>query len=249
MKKFSEMSLVSFVAKLSPWVAPIPSSFFVARSCYLHLELPLTITIVIGFVIESLGLTSIHTFLLLQNWNFTKKKNEPKAPVGYAVIMVLVYLFSTISLSIFLETTHIFIKFVPALFPILAIVGSFNIALLSQHEFRVKSTQLEHQELKAERQLRRQQRMADNSNSPYKNLSKMGLTYNSLDIANQARKDKKTRTLDAILDIIQDNPEICVSDIARTIGRSRQTIYNYLSTLEDNGKVLRTENGFGISIN
>jgi hypothetical protein len=73
-------NVVRWISTVTPWVAPIPSAFFVAHSAMCHLGTPLSIALVLAAVIELLGLTSVHTWLRLSNWNLSRRKSDPGAP-------------------------------------------------------------------------------------------------------------------------------------------------------------------------
>jgi predicted transcriptional regulator len=247
--KNPEIELVYSVAKLSPWIAPIPSSFFVARACLNDLDLPLIMAILIGFVIESLGLTSIHTCLVLQNWNLTKRKTDPNAPLSLAIALVFVYLFTTIGLSVFLDTSKELVKFAPALFPMLSVVGSFNITLLSQQKHREMSVQNQRFEMQFERQQRKQLKLSNVANNIDTGLSNLEKTDNSLVIANRTRKERRLQIMEKILDVLTDEPTIGITDLSRKIGRSRQSVYNYIQELENGGKIHKNNDGFVVESN
>jgi hypothetical protein len=45
-----EKSIVRKVAKLAPWLAPVPSAFLVTRSGMVHLDLPLVVAVVVAAI-------------------------------------------------------------------------------------------------------------------------------------------------------------------------------------------------------
>ena len=47
-----EKNAVRIVAKLSPWLAPFPSAWFVGRSAMLHLGLPWPVAMVVAAIID-----------------------------------------------------------------------------------------------------------------------------------------------------------------------------------------------------
>ena len=98
-----ERTLVKLVAKTSPWLAPLPSGYFVSRAAQSHLELPLAMAVIIGLIIELLGITSVHIWLWLSDWNINKRKRDPEAPANVAVFLGCVYLVATIGLTVMLE--------------------------------------------------------------------------------------------------------------------------------------------------
>ena len=94
-----ERSAVKLVAKTAPWLAPVPSAYFVARSGMAHLALPLPVAIVVAAIIETLGLATVHTALWAYNWNETKRQSDPAAPFGLAVALGGVYVVATLGLD------------------------------------------------------------------------------------------------------------------------------------------------------
>jgi hypothetical protein len=111
-----ERNLVKWVAKLSLWLAPIPSGYFVAQASRAHLTIPVPIAIIIGFIIEFLGIASVHTWLWLMNWNATKRKRDPQTPANLAILMGSTYIVTTIGLTVVLEIFPQFSSFAPAIF-------------------------------------------------------------------------------------------------------------------------------------
>ena len=114
-----EKNAVKIVAKLSPWLAPFPSAYFVARSAMVHLALPLPVAVVVAVIIETLGLATVHTALWAHDWNAHKRKTDPVAPVGLAIILGSVYVTATLGLVVFLEVWPALALYAPALFPAL----------------------------------------------------------------------------------------------------------------------------------
>ena len=237
-----ERSLVVLIAKLSPWLAPLPSGYFVARSSISHLELPMIIGITVGIIVEFLGIASVHTWLWLADWNSNKRKSDPEAPADVAAFLGVVYLFATISLTVLLEIVPHLSTYAPVLFPALAVVGAINLVLISQQEHREQSVKLE-------RQARNAQRIHQPTTHPYtKNvqydnqLTSTLAKVNALDAANHARKKAKHDKLDTIVDILTEHPDIGIAGLAQRIGRSRTTTYKYLEELEQTGRINR--NGY-----
>lgn len=54
----------------------------------------------------------------------------------------------------------------------------------------------------------------------------------TLDLANVSRKLSKQDALNKTLQLLADNPTLSPSEIAEQIGRSRQTVYDYLDELK-----------------
>jgi hypothetical protein len=134
--RITERNAVKFVAKLSPWLAPIPSAYFVGRSSMIHLGLPLSVACIVAAIVETLGLASVHTALWFSDWNATKRKTDPTAPTVIALALGVVYLVTTLGLIVALEVWPGLATYAPALFPFLAVVGTVNLALIASQERR-----------------------------------------------------------------------------------------------------------------
>lgn len=68
---------------------------------------------------------------------------------------------------------------------------------------------------------------------------KSTVSTGSLDQHNRKREFSKRQALDRTLQILSDNPTASPSEIAKQIGKSRQTIYDYFDELEATGKLHR----------
>jgi predicted transcriptional regulator len=235
----SERNLVKFVAKLSPWLAPLPSGFFVARASMKHLIIPMPVAIAVGVIIELLGIASVHTWLWLFDWNTNKRKSDPDAPTSYAAFLGAVYMVTTIGLTVVLEVRPDLSTFAPALFPLLAIVGAINLAMVAQQEQReitVNRERRERQEKRLSLDSVNRVSSVQNDNVHLSPLTKMDTRFST---ANAARKRRRDRILNNIIEIIENHPEIGITELARQIGRSRTTVYKYLEELEQSGQINR----------
>ncbi|MFZ5919312.1 MAG: hypothetical protein ACOYZ7_20460 [Chloroflexota bacterium] len=237
-----EKSTVKLVAKLAPWLAPFPSAFFVARASMAHLELPLFVAVVVAAILETLGLATVHTALWLSDWNAHKRKTDPNAPTLLAVALGVIYLIATMGLTVVLEVTPGLATYAPALFPVLAVVGAVNLALISQQEQREGTVKLEKAERQAKRQGDRKETRRRDDTEPTSGASKSAVLTTSLDTARQARKTKRDARLDALLTFYLDNPDAGPTDAGRHIGVSRQTVYTYLDDLRAAGRIAK-DNG------
>jgi predicted HTH transcriptional regulator len=65
------------------------------------------------------------------------------------------------------------------------------------------------------------------------------VSTNSLDTVNRKRQLSKRHALDKMLQILSHNPTATPPEIAVLIGKSRQTVYDYLDELESTGKLHR----------
>jgi hypothetical protein len=223
-----EKNAVRIVAKLSPWLAPFPSAYFVARSAIMHLALPLSVAVVVALIIETLGLATVHTALWAYDWNAHRRKTDPSAPLGLCIVLGGVYVVTTLGLVVFLEVWPLLATYAPALFPALAVVGALNLAMISRQEQREAAVELEKAKRKAQRQASRMETSAKLSEAP----SKTAVLNTSLDTARRTRRLKRDARLDALVAFYASNPEAGPTEAGRAIGVSRQTVYTYLDELE-----------------
>lgn len=134
--------MVKLIAKLSPWLAPVPSAYFVARSSMAHLDVPLTLAIIIGVVLELLGIATVHTALSLYRWNIKPAVNKEKggwekAPFQLSIVTCGVYFAAVLFLSVVLETMPHLATYAPSIFPFVAVVGAATLGIIYQHDERV----------------------------------------------------------------------------------------------------------------
>ncbi|MCX6054797.1 MAG: winged helix-turn-helix domain-containing protein [Chloroflexi bacterium] len=242
---FSEIEngLVDGIAAIGPWITPLPSAVLVANAVVKDLHWIPALGWVTAAIIESLGLTTVSTSLLLWDFNASKRKNDPGAPFLLAASLVGVYLVSTIGLTVFLDIFPELGRYAPALFPLLALVGAINLALRSGHRRRLSGIVQDRAERKAERQSSRQT-FTQPGNPVMSNLaSSMVKTDTSLDKAQAARKANLTTRMDNLLTLYLDNPRIGATEAARALNISRQTVYTYLDQLEASGRIHRNGKG------
>ena len=230
-----EKNAVRIVARLSPWLAPFPSAYFVARSAITHLALPLPVAVIVALIIETLGLATVHTALWVHDWNAHRRKTDPSAPLGLCIALGGVYVVATLGLVVFLEVWPLLATYAPALFPALAVVGALNLAMISRQEQREAAVELEKAERKAQRQTSRKDKSAKTSIA----LSKTAVLDTSLDAARRTRRVKRDARLDALVAFYASNPKAGPTEAGRAIGVSRQTVYTSLDELEAAGRIER----------
>lgn len=241
-----EKNAVRVVAKMSPWLAPFPSAYFVSRAAIVHLSLPLPVAIVVAAIIETLGLATVHTALWAYEWNAHKRKTDPNAPVGLAVALGGVYVVATLGLVVFLEVWPFLAMYAPALFPALAVVGALNLAMIARQEQREAAVEVEKVERQAWRQARRQTLRQASAVQASDRASNNAVSNVSLDAARRGRKAKRDTRLDALVTFYASNPDAGATEAGHAIGVSRQTIYAYLDELESTGRVAR--NGKSVDV-
>jgi len=245
-----EKNVIDLVAKIAPWFAPIPTAYLVGRATVVHLEWPPAIGFLAAVVIESLGLVSCATALDLYQFNQNRRKNDPPAPFGLAVIMILIYFVVAVFLTIVLDIQPDWSLVAPAIFPVLSLVGVTEIALRKNYQDRIQKIANEKADRKAERQASSSNKRQDLQGSGRASLSDMLSNNGQLDMnltrLQAGRKAKLDSRLDRLLDTFRTNPNLGISDAARLLNVSRQTIYSYLEQLEQAGKIRRSGQGIEV---
>ena len=248
--KHGERTLIKSVARLTPWFAPLPSAYFVARSSIDHLQLPLVVAIVIAVIVEFLGLTSVHTWLWLSDWNNRKRKLDPAAPSGYAMILCLVYLVTTIMLTIMLEIFSSLSTYAPALFPALALVGAFNLAMITQQDTREARVHQEREERRSERSGDRSgiKGESDQVNVQHTLTDWTGnkRSVNHLNTRQSGKKSGRETALKDLIAFYSQNPNASYSAAGRAVNRSKAWISEAVVELERRGELRRNGNGIEV---
>jgi hypothetical protein len=252
----SEEGVIDFVAKLSPWLAPLPSAFFVYQATMDHLTTWPALAVTIAIVIETLGLTTTHTALGMHAWNQTHKEQpEKQAPFVLALILALVYVVATLLLIGVLEVLPDLEHYAPAMFPLLAVVGAVNLALRSHHNTRIREEKQQASDSRLrQRQLEDEERALKHEERRIKTAAKYGMTVassvtrsgtlavaslsdtsivtpNSTLDATDSRLDMSQRQA-AIAEYLRNNDNPGASALGRMFGVDRKTIYRDLEALK-----------------
>jgi len=245
-----ESDVVDLVAKIAPWCAPIPTAYLVGRATVVHLAWPEPIGILSAAVIESLGIATCATALDLYQFNQNRRKSDPPAPFWLSVLLVSLYFAVAVILTVVLDTQPSWSAFAPAIFPVLSLAGVTVISLRKDYQKRLRQIADEKAERKAERQAskdpsrhKKQEPSKPNMSSEMTNTQLLDI---SLDRLQAGRKAKLENRIDKLLDIYRNSPELRISDAARLLNVSRQTVYSYIDQLEQSGKIHR--NGHGIEV-
>lgn len=150
-----ETTATNFVARLAPWLSPIPTAYLVGRATLIHLLWPLPVAIIAAVIIEGLGLSAINTALELREYNANRRKSDPGAPFILALALACVYFATAITLTVALDTLPTLARYAPAIFPILSLCGVTVLALRSDHKRRLEAIEADKQARKAANAARR----------------------------------------------------------------------------------------------
>lgn len=247
----AESTAVDLVARLSPWLAPLPTAYLTATATVKHLSWPTQMGAVAGVVIESLGLASVSTALELREYNATKRKSDPTAPFGLSVALAGVYFGAVTSLTVALDTIPSMATFAPLAFPILSLAGVTVLAIRRDHRRRIEAIAQQKAERRATRATRksaqkdrpaRAQRVHQGDAPEVQSSAQNGAQNGALDAVNRTRQERKAGLLSALVDAYQGDPELGATAAARLLKVHRNTIYSYTAELEQAGRISR-DNG------
>lgn len=128
-----ENMILDRVAAISPWLTSLIPVYFIVYNVLEHLTKgnniwDVAIVIVIGLVIETIGLAGVHTLIQFLNWNKTRNKTDPEAPMFLISLAVVVYVLIVISVNALLD---LFSIYNPEAMPYVKIVVTALLSLLS----------------------------------------------------------------------------------------------------------------------
>jgi hypothetical protein len=131
-------TLIDAASEIGAWLAPLPSAVSVANAAHRHLGYEPWLAFVVGAIVELLGFATTNRAADLWEYNQTRRADEPKAPFWLAGVLVVLYVVSTIALSVIADLATGVVHLLPAIFPIMALTGTINVALGRQQARRVE---------------------------------------------------------------------------------------------------------------
>jgi len=185
----------------------------------------------------------------LWEYNGSKRKSDAKAPFLLSASLVCVYLLSTIGLTILLDIFPELGRYAPAMFPLIALVGAINLALRSEHRrrlFEISQTRNGRKTVKDSCRVN----SSGNLGQEVSNLLSIDPKTDTLsDKALAVRKSNLSNRLNDLVSFYLVNPSLGATDLAKSLGVSRQTIYSYIKLLEDSGRIRRSDKGMEVTMN
>lgn len=228
LKQFIQ-ALTDIAAEVGPVLAPIPTAYAIGTSLINNLHYPAWVGIATAIAVESLGLATVNTALMLREYNASKLKSDPVAPFKLAAALIGLYLSIAVILAGLLDTAPQLAQWTPIALPFLSLPGVTVLGLRSNHRQRL--TQVA-QAADKRRKTRTENRQAD------------------LLLAQTTVKPTQGLTTDArrtqLLDIWRQGKGQVFTHLAQEFDVSRQTISNDFTTLRKAGQVKR--NGSGIEV-
>ncbi|MFC2016029.1 hypothetical protein ACFLUM_03765, partial [Chloroflexota bacterium] len=224
------------------------------------------VAVIAAAIIETLGLSTVHTALWLSDYNAHKRKIDPSAPTWIAIALGAAYMVATVGLVVVLEVWPWLSTYAPALFPLLAVVGTVNLAIIAQQERREASIEAQKAEQRATQRARRLSKKTSktavqeasrqlagtalvNAQDPVQYAQNTVMDTGgmpNLDAVNVSRQKRKAQLLDTLLDIYRNDPSAGATGISRQLGIGRSTVYHYQAELQAAGKVRK--NGHGVEV-
>ncbi len=224
-----ETLLIEVVARAAPWLAPLPTAYLVGRATIQYLDWPVWVAIIAALDIESLGLASAATALMLRDYNKSKRKSDPDAPAQVAFLLLLVYVVITIGLSVILDVFPILALYAPAIFPLLSLTGTLNLALRNDHRRRLEAIAAEKAERKQKRSEMNGERSEVNGERLEKNAKRSGVNGNR----------SREQAVNALLNILEASPDLSYSQAGQAIGRSKTWVAEVVRELQKSGHLVR----------
>jgi hypothetical protein len=254
-----EAAIVAIAGRAGPLLAPVPTAYLVYAATLEFLAWPQTVAFVAALVIECLGLASTGLVLELYNYNKNKLSSEPDAPVALAVVLVSAYFVVATGLTVVLDLYTGMARYAPAIFPALSLAGVSILAMRADHRQRVSANN-EARESRASKRLSR--RMSKQVPKPRREIvqapssiaqavvhastenAQNGVQNAHLDDANVQRQVSKQGVLDKMVNVYLDNPGMGATAMAKALGVSRSSVYNYNGELALAGRIKKNGKGY-----
>ena len=133
----NEQKIVTFVARLGPWLATAPTAWSVGVAVVEVIRWPWFVAALAGLAVESLGVSSVATAVMLYEYNRAKRKSDPEAPVAPAIAASAGYFAAAIILAVLIEVFPQSARWSVAVFPLLSLAGAVVLALRGDHAARL----------------------------------------------------------------------------------------------------------------
>ena len=154
------------VASYSPWVAPLVPALMTYQNMITHLGFPAWAAWAAAICVETLGLSSIQTAVSFWQWNDSKSKSDPKAPVMVAILTGGFYLLTVLTVNAMLDDAPGVYRLAKALLSSLSVCAGVILALRAGHARRMAETEQARLDRKAERQEKRTGRVVTSPVKP-----------------------------------------------------------------------------------
>jgi hypothetical protein len=141
----SEEKLIDNVARIVPWFAPLIPASFAYHNSVRVLELAKIEAGLVAFVVELLGLATVHTFFSLAESLKTAKENKPKHETIIMGFMAAFYLAIVVTVNILLDLNHVWqIIAARALLSLISIPAAVTLSIRNLHKLRQNDDTRDH---------------------------------------------------------------------------------------------------------
>lgn len=166
LNRATENLFIDIVASYSPWIAPLVPAYMTYQNMTGYLAFPGWAGMAGAVCVETLGLSAIQTAVSFWQWNDSRQKSSPKAPVILAVVTGGFYLVTVLTVNAMLDNTPGLYRLAKALLSSLSVCAGVILALRAGHARRVSEAEQERQERKAERAALRLEKQSARAHSP-----------------------------------------------------------------------------------
>lgn len=146
-----EFALVDNLAATAPWLAPVIPAYLAWRNMTNVLQFPAWVALIGAIVVETLGLSTVHTVFSLWDYNDARRKSDQRAPVWIAIITAGMYITIVMVVNVLLEERPMVEMIAQALLSLLSVVAAITLAVRANHARRLADIRIEREERKAER--------------------------------------------------------------------------------------------------
>lgn len=144
-------NLIDKIASSSPWLASVVPSYLAFESMFNVLKFPWYIALTGAVVVETIGISTIHTYFTLRDYNFAKRKSDPMADLKVPFLTVLFYFVSIILVNVLLDNSILIQKVAKGLLSSFTVIGAITISVRSTHWNRLSEIKAEKERIKKKR--------------------------------------------------------------------------------------------------
>lgn len=170
-----------------------------------------------ALALEILGISTVSTALMLRDYNASKLKTDPAAPIKLAYVLTGVYLVSAQLVVLFVEIVPSVVRWVSGLFPFISLTGGVVISLRADHRRRLTAVKQAADDRKAARQGGKQGR-----NKQRRQPARTGIEVRQEMEIQPAYANTSDGTRNRARVILAERPGISGSELGRVLGRSER---------------------------
>jgi len=144
-----ERFLVKYIARLGPWLTPLLPAYFIQRALQSRLDVHWAWAWIGAFALETVGIAAVFVLIDMHQYNLSKRKSDPPAQVGWAIVATVAYYVTAFLLVLFVEFIPDVIKFAPAAYVILGGSSAGILGLMANHRAMLEKIEGEKAERKS----------------------------------------------------------------------------------------------------